>query len=205
MMTAEQLQKFMQHLIPTIQNQFVQQAQQQAPGDGATTTTKTPSGRKVTFTRSGTRGSTIFAGGEEVARVVLGLSHGHGYPECDGVRAIELDRGEWRGHLQGDHGEGSGRDPERAIQRDGDDRQGDLPLPGAQHRGRGKDGCEGCGERGRVCGLFKAARQVLQKDLSENHADSQGVHVPEPGQGREVAHLGHFPVGGQMGMQCSRR
>ena len=111
---------------------------------------------------------------------------------------FEVDRGEWRAHLQGDHGDGSGRDPGRAIQRDGDDRQGDLPTLGSQHRGGGKDGCEGSGERGRVRSLFKVARQVLQEDLGENHADPQGVYVPESGKGCEVAHHGHFPVGGQM-------
>ena len=109
-----------------------------------------------------------------------------------------MDRGERRAHIRGDHGDGSGRDPERAIQRDGDDRQGDLPTPGAQHRGGGKDGREGSGERGRVRSLFKVARQVLQEDRGENHADPQGVYVPESGKGREVAHFGHFPVGGQM-------
>ena len=85
-----------------------------------------------------------------------------------------------------------------ATDRDGDDRHGDFPTACAQHRGRGKDGREGSGERGRVRSLCKVARHELQEDLSENHADSRGVHVPDPGQGREVAHLGHFPVGGQM-------
>ena len=80
----------------------------------------------------------------------------------------------------------------------GDDQPGDLRTPGAQRRGGDKGVCEGCGKRGRVCGLSKVALQVFQEDRIENHADSQGVHVPNPGQGREVAHLGHFPVGGQM-------
>ena len=65
MMTAEQFQQFMQHLIPTIQNQFLQQAQQQAPGDGATTTTNTPSGRKVTIHPKCYSRLNMFAVGEE--------------------------------------------------------------------------------------------------------------------------------------------
>ena len=97
-MTVEQFQQFMQHLIPTIQNQFLQQTKQQQPGDGATTVT--PLGRKVTIHPKCYSRLDKFAGGE---RVVLRLSQGHGHPECDGVRDVELDRGEWGAHLQGDH------------------------------------------------------------------------------------------------------
>ena len=43
-----------------------------------------------------------------------------------------------------------------------------------------------------------SAHQVLQEDLGDNHGDPQGVYAPESGKGREVAHLGHFPAGGQV-------
>ena len=63
MMTVEQFQQFMQHLIPTIQNQFLQQTQQQPPGDGGTTIT--PSGRKVTIHPKCFSRLDKYAGGEE--------------------------------------------------------------------------------------------------------------------------------------------
>ena len=63
MMTVEQFQQFMQHLIPTIQNQFLQQTQQQPPGDGGTTIT--PSGRKVTIHPKCYSRLDKYAGGEE--------------------------------------------------------------------------------------------------------------------------------------------
>ena len=99
-----------------------------------------------------------------MAGEVLRLSHGHGYPECDGVRDFELDQREWRAHFQGDHGDGSGRDPERVIQRDGDDRQGDLPTPGAQHRRGAKTGTPS-----------------TPGGPGENHADPQRVYESESG------------------------
>ena len=40
--------------------------------------------------------------------------------------------------------------------------------------------------------------KYFRRTFGENHADPQGVYVPESGKGREVAHFGHFPVGGLM-------
>ena len=54
---------------------------------------------------------------------------------------------------------------------------------------------EGSGERGRVRSLFKVARQVLLEDPGENHADPQGVYVPESGKRREVPHRRPFSSG----------
>ena len=60
MMTAEQFQLFMQHLIPTMQNQILQQIQQ-PPGAAATT----QPGRKVTLHPKCFSRLDKFAGGEE--------------------------------------------------------------------------------------------------------------------------------------------
>ena len=63
MMTVEQFQQFMQHLISTIQNQFLQQTRQQPPGGGATATT--PSGWNATIHPKSNSRLDKFAGGEE--------------------------------------------------------------------------------------------------------------------------------------------
>ena len=119
MVTVEQFSQFTQHL-PTIQNQFLQQTQQQPPGDGGTTFT--PLGRKVAIHPKCHSRLDNFAGGEEKWREL----------SCDFRLATATQR------------------------------------------------------------------QALQEDHGENHADPQVVYVLESGKGREVAHFGHFPVGGQM-------
>ena len=188
MMTDQQFQLFMQHLIPTIQNQFVQQAQQQAPGDGATTTTYTPSGRKVTLHPKCFSRLDKFAGGEEKWR-----EWSYDFRMATATQnATVFEILNWI-EENGEHtfGEIVETDPE-GIQKGRFNGMETIDKEIFQHLVLSTE------EEAKM--VVKAVENAdgLQEDRGENHADPQGVYVPESGEGREVAHLGHFPVGGQM-------
>ena len=169
MMTAEQFELIMQHMIPTVQNQILQQIQQ-PPGAAATTL----SGRKVSLHPKCFSRLDNFAGGEEKWR-----ERSYDFRMATSTQnATVFEILNWI-EENGEHtfGEIMETDPE-----------------GIQN--------------GRFNGMETIDKDIFQhlllstegeaKMVVENHADPQGVYVPESGKGREVAHFGHFPVEGQM-------
>ena len=159
-LTAEQFQLFMQHMIPTVQNQILQQIQQ-PPGAAATT----PSGRKVTLHPKCFSRLDKFAGGEEKWR-----EWSYDFRMATATQnATVFEILNWI-EENGEHtfGEIMETDPE-GIQNGRFNGMETIDKEIFQHlvlstEGGGKDGREGSGERGRVRSLFKVARQVLQED-----------------------------------------
>ena len=162
MMTAEQFQLFMQHLIPTMQNQILQQIQQ-PPGAAATT----PSGRKVTLHPKCFSRFDKFAGGEEKWR-----EWSYDFRMATATQnATVFEILNWI-EENGEHtfGEIMETDPE-GIQNGRFNGMETIDKEIFQHLvlstvGGGKDGREGSGERGLFRSPFKVARQVLRRTVA---------------------------------------